>query len=176
MSERQPAQSLGELQHELSVYTRERDSLLASIREARAEARKETIQASACRQPVPQAVIDRWQAQIKDAATELIRVEQKIGEVNRQLRALRASGAPFKSLAKLPNGAEVKTDLKIQSPAHISGQTNNSPKEGRVLFLEFFHQLVSENIDPRLVEVLERDAHSLVNDYRATHLKGENHE
>jgi hypothetical protein len=162
------APNLGELQHSLSVYTRERDSLLATIREARAEARKETIQASACRQPVAPAVIDRWQRVIKESAAELLSVEQKIGEVNRQLRALKASGALFKSLAKLPDNVAVKAS---PSPTSVNGEINLRPKEGHVLFLEFFRQLVSENIDPRLIEVLEKDAHGLVDAYRTAHPK-----
>jgi len=163
--------TLAGLQHSLSIFTRERDLLLATIREARAEARKETIQASACRQPIPQAQIDRWQRQIKESAAELVSVEQKIGELNRQLRALKASKAPFKSLAKLPDTAAVKSDPSLQPPTSVNGQINLRPKEGHVLFLQFFHQLVSENLDPRMVEVLETDAHSLVNAYRATHQK-----
>jgi hypothetical protein len=32
-------------------------------------------------------------------------------------------------------------------------------------YLQFFHQIVAENIDPRLVAVFERDTHALVSDY-----------
>jgi hypothetical protein len=169
----EPAQgapnNLGELQHELSAYTRERDSLLATIREARTEARQETIHASCCRQPVEKAKIDHWQAQIKDAAAELAAIEQKIGQTNKAVRALKAVKGPIKSLGQIPKGVAVKADP--ETPTRVNGEINLLPKEGHVLFLEFFRQLVAENIDPRMVEVLERDAHSLVNDYRATHQK-----
>jgi hypothetical protein len=160
----------GELQHTLSVYTRERDSLLATIREARMEARRVTIEASSCKQSVPQAVIDRWQRQIRENAAELFSVEQKIGETNKQLRVLRATSKPaIKSLSQMPGS--VAAPSKPEPVAANNGDINPTPKEGRILFLQFFHQLVAENLDPRMIEVLENDAHDLVNIYKATHPK-----
>jgi hypothetical protein len=158
----------GELQHTLSVYVQERDSLLATIREARTEARRVTIEVSSCKQPVPQAVIDRWQRQIKESAVELLAVEQKIGATNKALRAIKAAGKPaIKSLAQLPDGVAAGADLE---PARANnGEINSRPKEGRILFLEFFYQLVGENLDPRMTAVLEKDSHVLVAAYRATH-------
>jgi hypothetical protein len=155
----------GELQHTLSVYVRERDSLIGAIREARTEARRVTIEASSCQQPVPQATIDKWQRKIKESATELLTVEQKIGATNKALRALKSASKPtIKSLVQLPD------DLPVRSnPDPANGEINTSPKEGRVLFLEFFRQMAGENLDPRMIEVLERDAHQLVNEYRRTH-------
>jgi hypothetical protein len=163
---------VAELQRTLASYVQERDALLATIRAARTEARKETIQASACRQTIPPAVIDHWQRQIKDSAAELMSVEQKIGHANKALRALKAVSKPtIKSLAQLPDGVAPRVEPAPPKSMRENGQINNRPKEGHVLFLQFFHQLVCENIDPRLVEVLERDAHCLVDDYRATHPK-----
>jgi hypothetical protein len=168
----QPAPTLGELHHALSVFERERDSLLATIREARAEARKETVQASCCRQPIPKEVISAWQRRIKDSAAELVSVEQKIGTTNKALRAIKAANkSAIKSLTQLPEGVVVRSNPPPAKAVPANGEINPNPKQGHVLFLQFFHQLVSENLDPRMVEVLETDAHSLVNAYRATHQK-----
>jgi hypothetical protein len=159
-----------ELRHALSAYEREKSSLLESIREARMEARRVSIEASSCKQPIPQTVIDRWQTQIKESAAALAGVERQIGEINKALRALRNASQPIKTLSRLPCDIAVKAE-PIEAKPNGNGVINIQPKEGRVLFLEFLCQLIHENIDPRLVEVLERDAHSLVDQYRATHGK-----
>jgi hypothetical protein len=118
-------------------------------------------------------VIDRWQRQIKESSAELLLVEQKIGETNKALRTLRAASKPaIKTCSHLPDDVAARSDLReslVQTLNRTNGEINTRPKEGRILFLEFFHQLVSENLDPRMVAVLEKDAHSLVDAYRATH-------
>jgi hypothetical protein len=139
------------------------------------EARRVSLEASTCRQPVPQATIDRWQRQIKERSAQLLGIDGKIGAANKALRAARVTNnqpnnrtnnRAIKSLARLPDGIGVKPGPEV-SPNNR--EIDNSPKPGRILFLEFFYQLVGENIDPRLVEVLERDAHSLVDEYRRVH-------
>jgi predicted RNase H-like nuclease (RuvC/YqgF family) len=160
--------AIGKLEHELSVLQREHKSIVASIHELRQEARKESIEAASCRQGVPEAKIKAWRDGIAKLQSELLEVQARIATVNKEQRQAR-SKEPIKALSQLPRDvAAVKEPAGIK-PNGDAVQSPNSLKEGHILFLQFFRQLVTENIDPRLVEVLEKDAHGLVNDYRRMH-------
>jgi hypothetical protein len=170
--------TLGELQHALAEYSREHEKLLATIRDARMEARKVTIESAACKQPIARATIDRWQRIIKEASAELLAVDQQIGETNKLLRAARAASnqannrankPAIKALDRLPKDAIVRSTPETVRSGPANGEAGAGPRPGHVLFLEFFYQLTGENLDPRQLAVLERDAHSLVDEYLATH-------
>jgi hypothetical protein len=157
----------GELKHSLSVYERERDNLLLAIREARTEARRTAIESAACRQHIEQATIDRWQRIIKENQEQLMRVQAEIGTLNKRLRTLRNNSSQIRALSELPR--EVAGN---SAPPQVKDRENNGEiKPGRVLFLEFFHQLCSENLHPKQFAVLEADAHSLVDAHLKTHGK-----
>lgn len=170
MSENQPPTE-GELRHSLSVYERERDNLLSAIREARTEARRTSIESAACHQPIQQATIDQWQRTIKENQEQLMRVQAEMGVINKKLRTLRNSSRQIRALSELPHDMVAGEDPASAKPNGAAIQAPGDIKEGYALFLQFFRQLVVENIDPRLVEVLEKDAHGLVNDYRQMHSK-----
>src|SRR6516225_3456826 len=63
--------TIGELQSRLSECSRKREKLLGAIHAARAEARRVSIEAASCHQPIPQATIDKWQRDIKERSAEL---------------------------------------------------------------------------------------------------------
>jgi hypothetical protein len=163
-----------ELQRSLSEYSQERERLLAAIHKARGNARKASIEAATCHQPIPQATIDRWQRDIKEKSAELLALDGKIGAANKALRALRAAN---NMTSKTPNNQAIKSLAQLPKPkveaplggARTNNEPNSEPKQGRIMFLEFFYQLASENVDPRLIAVWERDAHSLVGQYKSTH-------
>ena len=158
----------GALKHSLSVYEKERDNLPLAIREARRTA----IESAACRQHIQQAAIDRWQHSVKENQDQLMKVQAEIAAINKKLRSLRNNTRSLKTLSQLPRDVAVKEEPAGTKPNGAVIQAPGDIKEGYALFLQFFRQLVVENIDPRLVEVFERDAHALVNDYRRVHKEG----
>jgi chromosome segregation ATPase len=136
-----------ELRHTLHEALKEQARLLATIREARAEARRESISASACRQQVPKERIEHWQKAIREAQTELEQVQGRIGAANQALRALPQRVKTLHTLTQLPR-PEVRAPLE---------SANNGSRPSH-RFLELFHRVVCENSDPRLIEVWEREA------------------
>jgi hypothetical protein len=112
-------------------------------------------------------VIDRWQRKIKDAAAELLTVEGKIGELNRRLRGLKASKAPVKSLAQIPDGIVVPSKF---APPH-----NGARAREEDLFLSCFFTIAKETLDPRQLEAISRDARALARDHQRMHSEEERH-
>jgi predicted RNase H-like nuclease (RuvC/YqgF family) len=159
---------LSQLQHDKSALERERAGIVEKIHELRTRARQKSIEASATRQPLPETEIAHWQNGIKRHQAELMEVQAKIAAVNRELRKTKAD-QPVKTLSQLPRDVAVKAESAGDKPNGAIIQAPGDIKEGYALFLQFFRQLVVENIDPRLVEVFEKDAHGLVNDYRRMH-------
>jgi hypothetical protein len=143
------------------------------------EARRISLEASTCRQPVPQATIDHWKRQIKEASAKLSVVDGKIGETNKSIRATKATSnqankRAIKSLAQLPTGMVAPSIHSLGGKVSPNNAIEDNPKQGRVLFLQFFLQLAEENLDPRQFAVLEKDAHGLVTEFRRAHsLRGE---
>jgi len=160
--------TVGELQSTLAELTKERERALSQIHEARMAARRISLESAACHQPVAQATIDKWQRDIKERYAELLAIDGKIGETNKQLRATKAANNRANNRT---NNRPIKSfhQLTKEAAASYGPETGLGVKPGRVLFLEFFHQLVGENLDPRMVEVLEKDAHDLVTRYREVH-------
>jgi hypothetical protein len=161
---------LPQLQHEKSVLEREHAGIVEAIHELRARARQKSIEASATRQPLPESEIQYWKSNIARCQSELMATQSKLASVNKAIRAAQAD-QPIKTLSQLPREVAVKTEPDGAKPNGTVIQTPGDIKEGYALFLQFFRQLVVENIDPRLVEVFEKDAQSLVNAYRKVHGK-----
>jgi predicted RNase H-like nuclease (RuvC/YqgF family) len=156
---------LSQLQHDKFALESEHAVIVEKIHELRTRARQKSIEASATRQPLPEAEIAHWQNGIKRHQVELMEVQAKIAAVNRKLRKAK----PIKTLSQLPCDVAVKAATAGAKPNGAVIQAPGDMKEGYALFLQFFRQLVVENIDPRLAEVFEKDAHGLVNDYRRMH-------
>jgi chromosome segregation ATPase len=95
---------LAQLQHEKSVLERKHASIVGVIHELRQRARQKSIEASATRQPLPEAEIAHWQNGIKRHQAELMEVQAKIAEVNKELRKAKAD-QPIKTLSQLPRDA-----------------------------------------------------------------------
>ena len=121
-------------------------------------------------EPLAQSEIEFWKSGIAKHQAGLMEIQKKIGEVNKALR----KGKPehphrLRTLSQLPHdvaGKDILGGAKDTLPNGAGIQAPGEVKEGHVLFLQFFRQLVAKNIDPRLVEVFEKDAHGLVNDRR----------
>ena len=162
---------LAELLREKARLENERDRIVAAIHELRSRARQKSLEASSTRVPLAQTEIEFWKFGIAKHQAELLAVQAKLGEVNKELR----KGKPehphrLRTLSQCPSEVAVKGGPGGALNSNGSGiQAPCDLKEGHVLFLQFFHQLIIENIDPRLVEVFEKDAHGLVNDYRRMH-------
>jgi hypothetical protein len=159
---------LSQLQHEKSVLEREHAGIVSAIHELRERARKVSIEAGMTRRHVEDTEKDFWRNGIAKLQTELLEVQGRIAAVNKELRKAKAD-QPIKALSQLPRDVAVKEELADAKPNGAVIQTPGDMKEGYALFLQFFRQLVVENLDPRLVEVFEKDAHGLVNDYRRVH-------
>jgi predicted RNase H-like nuclease (RuvC/YqgF family) len=158
---------LAELQHQKSVLEREHSGIVSAIHELRARAKQKSIEAATTRSPLPETEIAFWRNGIAKLQTELMAVQTKLAAVNKELRKAQAD-QPIKTLSQLPRVA-VKEESAGVKPNGAVIQAPGDIKEGYALFLQFFRQLVVENLDPRLVEVFEKDAHGLVNDYRRMH-------
>lgn len=166
-----------ELQHYHGACECERDRLqkqqleiIGELHKLRQRAKETSLIAQSTRTPIAHGVIESWQAGIKEAQVRLEACQGELGVANKKLRALRAASKPaIKSLAQLPGSVTARSNPETIESTPANGEINLNPKAGRVLFLQFFHQLVGENIDPRLVAVLEKDAHSLVDQYRSPH-------
>lgn len=158
---------LPQLQHQKSVLESEHAGIVSAIHELRQRARQKSIEASATRTPLPEPEIQYWKTNIAKNQTELMAVQTKLAAVNKELRKAQADQS-IKTLSQLPRVA-VKEESAGVKPNGAVIQAHSDIKEGYALFLQFFRQLVVENIDPRLVEVFEKDAHNLVNDYRRQH-------
>ena len=160
---------LAELQHEKTRLESERDRIVGAIRELRERARKVSIEASVTRRHIADAEKDFWRDGIAKAQAELMAAQARLGVVGKELRKVKAD-QPIRTLSQLPRSVAVKAEPdKALNSNGVGVQAPDSLKEGHVLFLQFFHQLVVENLDPRLVEVFEKDAHGLVNEYRRMH-------
>jgi hypothetical protein len=156
---------LHELLADRTRLEKEHRGILEQIHELRKRAKEKTIIASDTRRPLDPTEVEFWQRGIKENQALLMKVQSELGALNKRIRAAQAD-QPIKALAQLPR------DVSTVNPEVPSDRGRDGVvKPGRVLFLEFFHQLAGENIDPRLVEVLERDAHALVDQYKATHGK-----
>jgi hypothetical protein len=156
---------LSQLQRDKSALEHECDSITAAIRELRQRARQKSLEASTTRMPLPETEVAFWQKGIKEYQAKLMVAQGKLAAVNKELRRAKAD-RPIKTLSQLPRDVAVKETLTVAKPNGVGIQPPGDMKDGHVLFLQFFRQLVVENLDPRLVEVFEKDAHSLVNDYR----------
>ena len=159
---------LHELLADRTRLEKEHRGILDQIRELRKRAKEKTIIASDTRQPIDPTEVEFWQRGIRENQALLMKAQAELGSLNKRIRAAQAD-QPIKALAQLPREAAVKEEPA--KPKDVVIQTPGDIKEGYALFLQFFRQLVVENIDPRLVAVLERDAHALVNAYRAVNRK-----
>jgi hypothetical protein len=162
--------SLPELLAERSRLEKEHRGILEQIHELRKRAKEKTIIASDTRRPLDPTEVEFWQRGIKENQTLLMKVQSELGALNKRIRAAQAD-QPIKTLSQLPREVAVKEEPAGDKPSSAVIQAPGDMKEGYALFLQFFRQLVVENIDPRLVEVWERDAHNLVNAFRETHAK-----
>jgi hypothetical protein len=159
---------LSQLQRDKAALEREHAGIVSAIHELRERARKVSIEAGMTPRHVEDTEKDFWRNGIAKLQTELMEVQGKIAAINKELRKAKAD-RPIKTLSQLPRDVAVKTEPASVKSNGASIQTPGDMKEGYVLFLQFFRQLVSENLDPRLVAVFEKDAHGLVDAYRAAH-------
>jgi hypothetical protein len=141
-------QSEASLRHKLDVLQREHTSIVGSIHELRQRAREKSIQAADTRTPLPQADIDFWQAKIKASQLELMQIQERIGAVNRSIRASRAS-----------------TNDRVASERRRQKERS----ESETLYLSCFRQIAQSTLDPRLYAAIERDAKQLAADHAAMH-------
>ena len=155
---------LSELQSQKATLEHEHASIVSAIHELRERARKVSIEAGTTRRHVEDTEKDFWRNGIAKHQAELLEVQGKLAATNKEIRKAKA-GLPIKSLTQIPREVAIKKEPTGVNPNGVVIQASDI-KEGHVLFLQFFRQLVIENLDPRLVEVFEKDAHGLVNDYR----------
>ena len=129
------------LRHELSVYEKELASINEKLHSVHREARDESVAASSCRQGVAPEKIKHWRETTARLQSEALVVQQKIGETNRRLRALRAN-----------------TNRQCN-------RREREREEREQLFLSCFFTLVRDSVDPRQFKAFEEGAHKLAIDH-----------
>jgi hypothetical protein len=135
---------LAELQHELSIYERERDSIVSAIHELRARARKKSIEAAATRSLLPETEIAFWRDGIARHQAELMATQARIAATNKALRQARAANS--------------------NKPPSRDGR-RGCGGDGDV-FLACFHTIAKDSLDPRQFQALEEGARALEADYQ----------
>ena len=129
------------LRHQLNVYEKELGAINEKLRSVRREARDESVAASSCRQGVALEKIKHWRDSTARLQSEALCAQQKIGETNRKLRALRASAN------------------------HQHNRRERERAEREELFLSCFFTVVRDSVDPRQFKAFERDAKALAQEH-----------
>jgi hypothetical protein len=145
--------NLSELQAKKAEFEGRHRQTLEAIGSLRQRARSKALGAEATRQPLSQSEIDFWQSGIREKQAELMRIQSELGETNKALKACRDRTGKAHQ-APRPNGDRADEETK------------------RIRYLEFFHQICRDSLDPRQFAALEGGAHGLMRDYAQMHTGG----